>query len=71
MTPIEAAKIEACIELDALARRLGSATVPRRVTIVVEFDDRTGAVRAVECSEERRRHVLGASIPSRPKRAAS
>lgn len=65
MTPIDAAKAEACAELDALGRRLGTSTVPRAVTIRVEFDDRTGAVRAVECQEERRRHVLGGSLPAR------
>lgn len=57
MTPIDAIKREVEIELDALARRLGSA-VPRAVTIRVEFDDRTNKIRAVECVEERRRSVI-------------
>jgi hypothetical protein len=57
MTPVEAIKREVEIELDALARRIGSATIPRTVTIRIEFDDRTGAMRAVECREERRRSI--------------
>lgn len=67
MTPIEMAEQEVCAELRALARRLGSA-IPRAIVLRVEFDDRTGAVRAVECSEERRRHVLGGAVPSRERR---
>lgn len=66
MTPIQAAKAEACAELDALERRLGSAHVPRAIVIRIEFDDRNaGAVRAVECSEERYRRVHGGALPSR------
>lgn len=57
MTPVEAIKREVEIELDALARRIGEATIPRAVTIRIEFDDRTGAMRAVECQEERRRSI--------------
>lgn len=61
MTPIEAIKREVEIELDALARRLGSS-IPRAVTIRVEFDDRHSKIRAVECTEERRRNVLDGRI---------
>lgn len=67
MTPIEAVKREVEIELDALARRLGSA-IPRAVTIRVEFDDRTNTIRAVECIEERRRSILGGTLPTQKRR---
>lgn len=68
MTPYEAAKAEACAELDALARRAG-ADVPRTVTIRIEFDERTDAVRMVELKGEWKRRVLGGEIPSRPQPA--
>jgi hypothetical protein len=61
VTPIEAIRREVDIELDALARRLGPVT-PRAITIRVEFDDRQGKVRSVECVEERRRNVLDGRI---------
>jgi hypothetical protein len=67
VTPIEAVKREVEIELDALARRVG-ASIPRAVTIRVEFDDRNNKIRSVECTEERRRNVLDGTIPVRAKR---
>lgn len=61
MTPIEAAKREVEIELDALARRLGSS-LPRAITIRVEFDDRNQKIRSVDCVEERRRTLFESRI---------
>jgi hypothetical protein len=61
MTPIDAIKREVEIELDALARRIGSS-LPRAVTIRVELDDRNSKIRSVECTEERRRTVLDGRI---------
>lgn len=63
MTPIEAARREVEIELDALARRLGSS-IPRSITIRVEFDDRNQKIRSVDCVEERRRTVFDGRIAS-------
>lgn len=67
MNPIDAAKAEACAELDALARRLGSSPVPDAIVIRVEMDRETGFPRMVDCQEERRRRILGpgGSNPSR------
>jgi hypothetical protein len=56
VTPIEVIKREVEIELDALARRIGSS-IPRAIVIRVEFDDRTGKMRAVQCDEQRRRDI--------------
>jgi hypothetical protein len=61
VSPIDAVKREVEIELDALARRLGSS-IPRAVTIRVELDDRKNTIRSVECTEERRRNVLDGRI---------
>ena len=46
MTPIEAAKVEACTELDALAQRVKPDAKLRALTIRIEFDDATGMPRA-------------------------
>lgn len=61
MTPIEAAAKEVHVELQALARRLGSGTVPDAITVRVEFDRDSGMPRVVDCQEERRRRILGPS----------
>jgi hypothetical protein len=59
MSPLDAAKDEVRVELDALARRLGSAPAPDAITIRVEFDRESGMPRVVDCQEERRRRILG------------
>lgn len=70
MTPIDAVKAEVCAELDALARRLGSAGAPDAVTIRVELDRASGMPRVVDCQEERRRRIVSAAVAT-PRRRAS
>lgn len=65
MTPLEAAEIEVRAELAALARRIGASTMPRSITVRIEFDDATGMPRSVDCQEERRRRILGGAISAR------
>lgn len=59
MTPLDVAKREVEIELDALARRIGSTGRLEALTVRIEFDRETGMPRIVDCREERRRRVLG------------
>jgi len=64
VTPIEAVQREVAAELDALGRRIGTATMPDAITVRVELDRQTGLPRAVECQEERGRRVLGGAVAS-------
>lgn len=71
MTPLEAAEIEVRAELAALARRLGTGHTLTRLRIEIEFDQKTHMPRAVEVEEQRRRHILGGTLPTQVKRSTS
>lgn len=62
MTPLEAVRREVSAELDALERRIGSGPLPAAILMRVELDSSTGMPRAVECQEERRRHIRGGEV---------
>lgn len=66
MTPLDAARREVEIELEALARRLGNER-PDALTVRIEFDRETGMPRTVECQEERKRRILGSGSSLRPR----
>jgi hypothetical protein len=65
VTPIDAAKAEACAELDALQRRLRPGEVPDVIVIRIETDRQSGMPRAVHCHEERSRRIIGGALPAR------
>jgi hypothetical protein len=65
VTPIDAVRREITAELAALERRIGDGPLPAVVVVRVELDHATGMPRAVECQEERRRHIQGGAVASR------
>ena len=71
VTPVEALEAELCAEARALARRLGAGQMPDAIVIRVELDRETGMPRTVDCQEQRKRRILGGTIPSRAKRCES